>query len=161
MLPNKTGTKKTPLQNKGFSHPPIFFCPISKEAHDHINHLFCYHLFIFMPLQTRTDLLLTYLQQQEKWRSESTDRLFSLYVTMLMNFHEAILKNDKKLFFHWEKLHHLVQQIHVEFKGILKLHHHDEILPSENIISFEAVQSFCKDIQAMQSKGLTFSPLGR
>jgi hypothetical protein len=114
-----------------------------------------------MPLQNKTDLLLTYLQQQEKWRSENTNRLFSLYVTTLMNFHEAILTNDNMLFFHWEKMHHLVQQIHVEFKSILKLHHHDEILPSEKIISFEAVQNFSKDIQAMQSKGLTFSPLGR
>jgi hypothetical protein len=140
---------------------PLFICPISKEALEHINQLFCYHLFIFMPIETKANILLSYLQQQEKWKSENAERLFSLYVTELMIFQEAVLKNDTMLFIHWEKMYHLTQQIHVEMKNILKVHHHDEILPSETIISFEAVLKFSRDIQVMQSKGLTFLSSGR
>lgn len=161
MSSSKAANKKCLHQDITPSDFPIFFCPISKEALEHINQLFCYHLFIFMPLETKANILLSYLQQQEKWKSENTERLFSLYITELMIFQEAVLKNDTMLFIHWEKMYHLIQQIHVELKNILKVHHHDEILPSETIISFESVLKFSRDIQVMQSKGPTFLSSGR
>jgi hypothetical protein len=117
------------------------------EYLEHINQLFCYHLFIGLPHEIKKNLLQRYHILQLKKRTNKLDFLFASYSENLMYFHDAILNNNEELFVLYQSMKEKSIKILREIKVIRKATQDQHNLPDHNIIPLEKVYAIQKELQ--------------
>lgn len=120
---------------------------VYKEPVDHINNLFCLHLFIFLPLKTKKRLLKTYLFSFKVFKSKSICILLDVYIKNLLKFHKSILSNDPFMKDQLIEMRALVREIHIEL--YYELEHCDKkiFIVGNDIIDYVELRNFQKDLR--------------
>lgn len=136
--------------------------PLSTECLSHIAQLFCQHLFIELPHETKLMLLQRYYQSQVIVGSTKLDNLFEAYCQKLLLFHDAILENDPTIGKKWKSICIMIENIHEEIKMIQISSQQDPLLPPIKMITLEQVFTIQHELKRSSIKqNLTFSLSGR
>lgn len=138
------------------------FYPLSYECLIHIGQLFCQHLFIDLPQETKLLLLQQYYKNQLKTGTIILDKLFESYCRELLLFHDAILHEDCTLGKRWKSMCVMTVDILQEIKRIQISAGQDAVLPTIRMITLEQVFTIQHELKRSSLKqNLTFSPSGR
>jgi hypothetical protein len=132
------------------------------EYLDHINHLFCYHLFIGLPYEKKANLLQRYHILQLKKRTNKLDSLFASYSESLLYFHDAILNDNEDLSMIYRLMKEKSMKIHREIKVIRKAILGQNTLPDQDFITLGKIYVIQEELKTRSFKTqFTFSLLGQ
>lgn len=136
--------------------------PLSLECLTHVGQLFCYHLFIDLPSETKLLLLQRYYTTQVMAGTTKLGNLFETYCQQLLLFHDSILQDDPTIGKQWKSMCIMIVNIHEEIKMIQVSAGQDPVLPLIKMITLEQVFTIQHELKRSSKKqSLTFSLSGR